>query len=420
MMRLTAATIRNLPLPPGKTDHIFFDSDLPGFGLRVRASGQCRWICQYDMGGKTRRMTLGSTTLLSESAARELAKDILAAVRLGKDPAASKQRTRQQAAETFGSRLPDYLRQVNRRPRSLKELTCHLQKHAAPLHHIPLATLDRRSIGALIAKLTEHNGPTVAKSTRADIIKYLTWCLREGLMDGAADANGHSRLVNPATLTNMPAVADPRTRLLSLSEIQEILAACPDNDYGCIVNLLAHLACRRSEIGDLMWAELDLGAAEIRLPPARCKMGRTMARKGIKEHVIPLTPPALALLQARGRKGDRPYVFGRGSRGKGYQGWAVDKRELDARIAIARAAAGITEPMAPWVLHDLRRAFSTHCHDVLGQAPHVIEACLGHFQSGIAGVYNRAQYLRERRDVLERWAAFIEGRSTVTPLRVAG
>jgi integrase len=408
-MKLTPAVIEALSLPAGVHDRTYFDDSLPGFGVRLRDTGQRRWICQYDIGGKTRRMTLGSTTLLNLSAARDTARDILAAVRLGKDPAAEKQQTRQQVQETFGSKLPQYLRQVNRRPRSFSELERHLCKHAKPLHSQPLATLDRRTIGALITRLAEHNGLTVAKSTRADIIKYLTWAMREGLLDGT----------NPATLTNMPAVADPRTRLLSLTELREILTAAPDNDYGCIVKLLAYLACRRSEIGDLQWTEVQFDMAELRLPPARCKNGRTMAKKGITEHVIPLPPAALALLKARARKGDRPYVFGRGNNGAGYQGWAQDKAALDDRIAANRIAAGITEPMAPWVIHDFRRAFSTHCHDTLGQQPHVIEACLGHFQGGIAATYNRASYLRERRDVLERWAAFIEGQSAVRMLNLA-
>jgi integrase len=399
-MKLNPAIIEALELPAGVRDRTWFDETLPGFGLRLRDTGQRRWIVQYDIGGKTRRMTLGSTSLLGLTAARETAKDILAAVRLGKDPAAEKQQTRERAAETFGVLLPRYLRQVSRRPRSLVELERHLLKHAKPLHHHPLATLDRRVIGTLITRLAENNGRTVAKFTRADIIKYLGWAMKEGLLD-----------TNPAVLTNMPTVADPRTRVLSLSEIQEILAALPDNDYGDIVRLLIYLAARRTEIGDLQWDEINFEAAEIRLPPERCKNG--------KAHVIPLTAAPLALLRERARKADRPRVFGRGGRGNGYQGWAFDKRQLDERIAAARKKADVLEPMPAWVVHDIRRSFSTHCHDTLGQQPHIIEACLGHFQSGIAAVYNRAQYLRERRDVLERWAAYIEDRSTAKVLKVA-
>ena len=91
-MRLTATNIRNLTLPPGKADHVFFDDDLPGFGLRVRASGWQTWMVQYAIAGKTRRMALGSPALLDPGKARETAKDLLAQVRLGRDPAGEKAR----------------------------------------------------------------------------------------------------------------------------------------------------------------------------------------------------------------------------------------------------------------------------------------------------------------------------------------
>ena len=88
MPRLTATTIRTLVLPPGKADHVFFDSDLPGFGLRMRATGAKTWMVQYAIAGKTRRMVLGSPAVLDPGKAREAAKDLLATVRLGRDPAA--------------------------------------------------------------------------------------------------------------------------------------------------------------------------------------------------------------------------------------------------------------------------------------------------------------------------------------------
>ena len=50
-----------LSLPKGETDKVFFDDDLPGFGLRVRATGAKTWMVQYAIAGRTRRMVLGST-----------------------------------------------------------------------------------------------------------------------------------------------------------------------------------------------------------------------------------------------------------------------------------------------------------------------------------------------------------------------
>jgi integrase len=113
-------------------------------------------------------------------------------------------------------------------------------------------------------------------------------------------------------------------------------------------------------------------------------------------------------------------VFGNGD---GYQNWSRAKANLDARIA----EAGYE--LEHWTLHDFRRSVSTALHDRFGVPPHVVEELLGHaggHKAGVAGTYNRAQYLDERRRALERWgahvAALVTGKpvdATVTPLRRA-
>src|SRR5262249_23603413 len=108
-MRLTATTIRTLTLPAGASDKTYFDDAVAGFGLRLRRGGSARWVVQYDLGQKTRRMTLGSVGALDLGAARKSAKDILAAVRLGRDPAGAKIEARARMGETFGALLARYL-----------------------------------------------------------------------------------------------------------------------------------------------------------------------------------------------------------------------------------------------------------------------------------------------------------------------
>src|SRR5262249_31876992 len=144
----TAASIRALKLPPGVADKVFFDEDLPGFGLRVRASGVHSWMVQYAIAGRTRRMVLGLLTALDPGKARTTAKDLLAEARLGHDPAAEKDRARAAAAETFGALLPRFLERQRTRlkPRSYVETERHLTKHAKPLHGSPIEAVTRRAI----------------------------------------------------------------------------------------------------------------------------------------------------------------------------------------------------------------------------------------------------------------------------------
>ena len=73
-MKLTAKKIRELELPAGKTDHLFWDDDIPGLGLRVRAGGSRNWVFQYALGDKQRRLSLGTATPESFTKHKETAR----------------------------------------------------------------------------------------------------------------------------------------------------------------------------------------------------------------------------------------------------------------------------------------------------------------------------------------------------------
>jgi integrase len=389
-VRLTKTDIKTLALPAGTTDKTFFDDDVPGFGVRLRTGGSARWVVQYDVGDKTRRMTLGAVSALDLSAARKSAKDVLAAVRLGRDPAGAKIEARTRVGETFGALLARYLpykqAQLKQGARSFKEVERHLVKYARSLHAHPVASIDRRTIAALMSATVTRAGPTAANCMLGSLSGYFTWLICEGLIEGA----------NPAAYVNKAVANKSRDRVLTPDEFRTILNALGDSDYADIFRLLAYTAARKSEIGSLRRGEIKFEEGVIQLPASRTKNG--------KPHIIPLVPQALAILKARPENG-RELVFGYG---KGFTGWAWAKAALDER----------TGPIKPWVLHDLRRFFSTNAHDRLGVAPHIVEACLGHisgFKAGVAGTYNKAIYLDERRHALEKWAAFID--ETVTGKR---
>ena len=374
-MKLTAATIAELTLPDGKAEQIFWDQDLACFGVRVRSSGHKSFVVQYAVSGNTKRVPLGNVTEIEPSKARRLAKDLLAQIRLGGDPAHAKTQARARAVETFGSLIkPFIIRQQGRlKPRSLVETRRHLEKLCRPLHPLPLNSIDRRVVAARLTEIATTNGPSASNRTKGSLGAFFTWAVREGLID-----------VNPAALTNKAIENGPRNRLLLDHELRLIWRALGDDDYAAVVRLLVLTGLRRSEVGELLWTEVDLAGNLIRLPPWRTKNGR--------EHLVPMSAPVRALIEAQPRQGDRDRVFR-------VTAWNSSKAALDARVGELNGAA-----LPGWTLHDLRRKFSTALHDELGVMPHVCEVLLGHHQGGISAVYNKAQYISECERALSRWS----------------
>jgi len=383
-MKLTAAAIRTLVLPPGATDKIFFDAELPGFGLRLRASGAKTWLVQYAFAERTRRIALGSPALLDASQAREAAKDILAAVRLGRDPAAEKAESKARAGETFGACVKLYLTRRSNdgslRPRSYGEIERHLDRNLKALHSLQIDRVDRRAIALQLARFAENNGPVQANRTRASLHAFLKWCAGEGLIDA-----------NPATFTNRNPES-PRERVLLLAELAKVWRALPERgDYTDVIRLLILTGQRETEIGDLQWGEVNFDRRTITLPGTRTKNHR--------EHTFPLSAPAAAILEARTRQEGRDFVFGTGRGRAGFDAWSFAKEKLDAAV----------QPNEPFTIHDLRRSFSTGLGD-LGVPPHVVEMLTNHqsgTKAGMSGRYNKSAYQNEARQAVEIWGSAI-------------
>jgi integrase len=92
---------------------------------------------------------------------------------------------------------------------------------------------------------------------------------------------------------------------------------------------------------------------------------------------------------------------------------------LDKRIEARRGSA-----LPHWTLHDLRRSFTTHVNELGFAQPHVTEAILNHISGsatrGVAGTYNKALYLAERREALEQWGRYLTGLLTVPQSKTRG
>jgi integrase len=280
------------------------------------------------------------------------------------------------------------------KPRSLVEVERHLLVHLRPLHSLPLAKIERRTIANRLSSIEQASGNRTRNSVRATLHAMYAWAIQEGMAE-----------FNPVTGTSR-APEKSRDRVLSATEINVIWNALPDDHFGSIMKLLALTGARANEIAALRWDEVHNNM--IVLPAERTKNSRS--------HVIPLSEPARAIINAQPRRTNadgktRELVFGFGE--GAFAGWGKCRERLNERITKATGKA-----LPHWTPHDLRRTAATMMAE-LGVQPHVIEAVLNHIsghRAGVAGIYNRASYEREKAIALDLWAdhlmAIVEGRES--------
>jgi integrase len=402
-VKLTAATVDKLELPPGEADRIFFDESLKGFGLRFRSGGKRTWIVQYRLGSKQRRVIIGTFETHDAPAARKLAKNMLASVQQGGDPQVEKAERRAEAAETLGSIVDSYLkRHAAKRLKAgtFIDVERYLRRHWASLSETPARKITRANVATRLADIAEKSGGYAANRARAALNALYTWAIAEGVADA-----------NPVVGTRKAVDEIARDRVLTDAELAVVWNEAGEGDFGAIVRLLILTGQRREEVAAMTWDEVDLGGATWRIGGDRTKNARA--------HEVLLASQSIAILRAIERRDGRGLVFG--SRKGPFSGWSKAKASLDARLS-----ATLGRAPAAWRLHDIRRTVATRMAD-LGVQPHVIEAVLNHIsghKAGVAGVYNRASYANEKRQALELWAAhvgaLVEGReSNVVPLRGA-
>jgi integrase len=391
--KLDAKSIAGLALDENKAEEFFWDIEMPGFGLKLwrrrNGTGILRgFVAQYRINGRTRRHSLGSTSKVSLTAAREAARRILGGAALGHDPQSEKQARRARAARTFAAAVDLYLAACASalRPGSQRLGVLYLRgPYFTPLRAMAIDQISRADIAACLSATARRHSPNTAASARRWASSLFGWCVEEGWLEN-----------NPTIGTRKPARNPARERVLSDAELAAIWRACGDDDHGKIVKLLILLGARRQEVGGMCWSELDLDAGTWTLPSGRSKNHRS--------HTISLPEAALDIIRSVPKRAcDQLFGSLWGSH-RGFQLWGRSKAALDAKLRFSE------HEFQPWRLHDLRRTVATRMAD-LGIEPHVVEATLNHhsgFRSGVAGVYNRSPYSLQIASALQRWAEHIE------------
>lgn len=377
MPRLTKRFVDALKPDPGSPDRIVWDDDLSGFGIRVRGSGSMTWIIMYrTQEGRLRKFRIGQVGTLTPDEARREARQKLAAVDRGADPAGEKGALRK--AMTVSELCDLFLADEKSRikPTTYKTDQSRIACHVKPLMgNRKVVSLRPRDIEQLQTDIAagksrqprrdqgrgDHatGGRGVAARTVSMVGTMLEFARRRGIVETNV-ARGVQKFSIPK-----------RTRFLSHGEYEVLGKAIADagqlgeNTVGLsAITALVLTGCRRMEILSLPWSWLDVRASCIRF-------GDTKTGAQLR----PLGKAAVTHLLAQPRQDGSGWVFP-AQCGDGY---FVGAPRLFARLCHAAGLENVT-------LHTLRHSFASVAAE-LGYSELIISGLLGHRGSSVTARY---------------------------------
>jgi integrase len=373
---LTAASVDRIKSPgSGQVEH--FDKGFPGLALRISYGGGKSFVYFYRIGGKLRRMTLGTYPAISLAQAREAWRKARQDVAAGRDPA--KVLKREASGTNFESVAREWLKRDQAKNKTVAEVERTVARELLPTWgHRAVSDITRRDIRDLIDGIADRGAPIMALRVHAYVHRFFRWCVGRDIIE-----------TNPATDLPKPASAKQRDRVLSDEELTAVWKAAGELGwpFGVAIRLLILTGARRNEIGQLKWSEIK--GDVIALDGARTK--------NAEPHTIPLSNAASTILHCVPRIANSEPIFTTNGT-TSISAWSRAKRNLDD-------LSGVKD----WRIHDLRRTVATGLQK-LGVNLQTIEAVLGHTsgsRSGVVGVYQRHSFDAEKRAALDAWGTYV-------------
>ena len=367
-----------------------------GLYLLVKPSGAKSWVLRTVVRGRRCDIGLGGYPLVSLAEARVAAFEHRKLARAGGDPLALRRRrdipTFEEAARTVIE-----IHKPTWRPggKSAEQWESSLRQYVFPrLGAKCVDTITTADVMAVLVPIWTEKAET-ARRVRQRISAVMKWAVAHGY-----------RADNPAgeaIAAALPRVGGtPRYfRAVHHAEAGDAVRAVRGSQGSLAARLafefLVLTAARSGEVRGAVWSEFDLEAAVWTIPGERMKGGR--------KHRVPLSDRALSLLdEARALDDGSGLVFPSPAGRKPMSTSTLSQllRELDIDA----------------VPHGFRSSFRDWCSE-FAQAPgEVAEACLAHVVKGVEGAYARSDLLDRRRNLMERWAAYLanEASGTVVPI----
>ena len=397
---LTEAECKNASCPADRKQARFADSG--GMYLQVSPTGSKRWFLKYRVGGKEKQLALGiypKVTLKGARLARDAAKiqksqgiDPVQARKLSKLSAArdTGDTFRAIALEWFGKQAPQWSES------HAKRMLRQLERDLFPwIGERPIAQINAMELLATLHKVEERGALETAD--RALMLARQIWqyWLPTVGVEQRNITEGLKGRLTPYRSKNFAAIVEPK-------RLGDLMRAIQSYKGGPIVRTALQLAPllyqRPGNLRMMEWVELDLDSALWTIPSRKMKRTKEEKENG-EDHVVPLPVQAVTLLRSiQPLTGHSVYVF---------PGERSDARPIsDNSVRSALYALGFGKEQT-W--HGFRASARTMLVDELNLDPLVIEANLAHAVKDSNGrSYNRTQYLKQRADMLQQWADYLD------------
>jgi integrase len=420
--KLTPAFVRDVE--PADTNQIYWDTEQRGFGLLVLPSGQKRYVIQYRVARRSRRMTFKPALGLME--ARKEAKAKLGVAAKGGDPLFEKRQKEGDPTKTLKAIAEKYFKREGAKLRSLDYQRATFERLIYPvLGAQQIDAIRRRDVTSLLDRIEDERGPSMAHLALAFLSKVFNW---------HATRDGDFRTPIVRGMGRIDAAERARSRILDDDELRALWHRAErfSGPFGYYVRFLLLTATRRDEAANMTRGELANGDWII---PADRMKGKGRHKR---DHVVPLSQAAKAILDDMTVFG--PFVFSTDGKRpiSGFSDYkrAFDKlmladlrkvaedrndqkllafvlkvEELMDKIATTKGAAqrklAVELKAIWWRLHDLRRT-ARSLMSRAGVNPDHAERCLAHIIGGVRGTYDRHAYHDEKAHAFEALAAMID------------
>jgi len=366
-------------------------ADERGLYVEVFPTGGIVWRYRYRIGARREKLTLGKYPALTLKNARLKRDEAAQAAAMDKSPAQQKQLAKRAAAEAttvseFGERF--FLEMVNKDRADTTIPRRYFDKNIVPaIGAKPVRDVTTEDVRAIIWKKKDEGFDAAAGQVRGVLKRLFDYAMTAGLVS-----------VNPVLALPMRHVhrAKSRERTLSPDEIRRFLCAVIESNIRRQFKLALHLILltmvRKSELLLAKWEHVDFDAAEWHIPAEHSKTG--------KPHIVYLSRQSIEMFrELQALAGGSELVLP--SRSSLVKPFAANALNDALKVSLAG------QDIPAFTIHDLRRTASTLLHEN-GWPSDVVEKALNHTIGGVRGVYNRAEYEPQRREMLQFWADYIE------------